>query len=223
LQRWLETAEHRVTIPFAEALAEMVPPVAVRLRRDFGAVLALVRAHAMLHQATRDRDPVGRVVATVDDYAVVRELIADTISAGVEASVHPVVRETVAAVADLASDEGVMVRAVAARLDVDKSNASRRLRMAADGGYVRNLEDRRGRPARWVLGDSLPEDSDLLPQPDALNKRFGARERDGCAVARESGRSAVGDVDLGALCSAEDFAAVIDHMIETFDATEVHP
>ena len=33
-----------------------MPPVAVRLRRDFGAVLGLIRAHALLHQATRGRD-----------------------------------------------------------------------------------------------------------------------------------------------------------------------
>ena len=35
LQVWLATAEHRVAIPYARTLAELVPPVAVRLRRDF--------------------------------------------------------------------------------------------------------------------------------------------------------------------------------------------
>ena len=43
LQVWLETAEHRVAIPYARTLAELVPPVAVRLRRDFRAVLSLIR------------------------------------------------------------------------------------------------------------------------------------------------------------------------------------
>jgi len=47
LQTWLETAEHRVVIPYAPVLAKMIPPIAVRLRRDFGAVLNLVRAHAL--------------------------------------------------------------------------------------------------------------------------------------------------------------------------------
>ena len=76
LQVWLEGAEHRVWIPYAKILAELIPPVAVRLRRDFGALLNLIRAHALLHQATRERDAEGRIVATIEeDYAAVRELV----------------------------------------------------------------------------------------------------------------------------------------------------
>ena len=59
--------------------------------------------------------------------------------------------------------DGVMARDIADKLSVDKSNVSRRLRMAADGGYVRNLEDKRGKPGRWVIGDPLPETVELLP------------------------------------------------------------
>ena len=78
-----------------------MPPVAVRLRRDFKTVLMLIRAHALLHQATRQKDEAGRIIATIEDYAAVRELVADLVAAGVEATVRPEVRETVAAVADL--------------------------------------------------------------------------------------------------------------------------
>jgi hypothetical protein len=61
LQEWLAStaASRRVTIPYAKTLARMVPPVAVRLRRDFGAVLNLIRAHAVLHQASREKDDRG--------------------------------------------------------------------------------------------------------------------------------------------------------------------
>jgi hypothetical protein len=76
LQAWLEdTGERRVTIPYSLALANLIPPVAVRLRRDFSAVLALVRAHAILHQLSRPRDSDDRIVATLEDYAVVRDLV----------------------------------------------------------------------------------------------------------------------------------------------------
>jgi hypothetical protein len=186
LQRWLHGAEHRVTIPYAQQLARAVRPAAIRLRRDFGALLALIRAHAVLHQASRARDVAGQIVATVDDYAAVRELVADVLSGGVEATVPDSVRETVAAVKETASDEGVMARAVAAYLGLDKSNASRRLRVAADGGYIRNLEDRRGKPARWVLGDPLPEDKELLPHPRNLGADVTSGQPSGCAVAREN-------------------------------------
>jgi hypothetical protein len=80
LQQWLATTERRVHVPFAEALAEQIPPVAVRLRRDFATLLSLVRAHALLHQATRPRDGAGRIVATLDDYRAVRALVADLLA-----------------------------------------------------------------------------------------------------------------------------------------------
>ena len=77
--------------------------MAVRLRRDFGAVLNLIRSHALLHRATREMTG-GRIVATVEDYAVVRELISDLISEGAEATVPEIVRETVEAVERLIED-----------------------------------------------------------------------------------------------------------------------
>ncbi len=121
LQAWLDTAEHRVSIPFAALLAQNIPPVSVRLRRDFGAILNLIRTHAILQQQNRDRDDQGRIVATEKDYLVVRELVADLITDGVGATVSATIRETVGCVHDLASEEGASVLAVAERLRLDRS------------------------------------------------------------------------------------------------------
>jgi hypothetical protein len=110
LQAWLEDAgERRVTIPYAPALAELIPPVAVRLRRDFGAVLALIRAHAILHQCSRAQDAAGRVVASLEDYGVVRDLVADVLAEGVGSTISVTTREAVVAVAELlpAHEDGV--------------------------------------------------------------------------------------------------------------------
>ena len=96
LQAWLETQEHRVVIPFAARLADLTSPVAVRLRRDFPAVLTLIQAHAFLHQAQRKRQG-DCIVAEPDDYAATYELVADLVSEGVEATVSKEVRETVEA------------------------------------------------------------------------------------------------------------------------------
>ncbi|MGO8772064.1 MAG: hypothetical protein ACLQIK_08390 [Mycobacterium sp.] len=187
LQRWLAGADHRVTVPFARQLAQLVPPVAVRLRRDFGALLALIRAHAMLHQASRARDDYGAIIATLDDYAVVRGLVAGAIAEGVGATVPDTVQETVKAVAALESEEGVMVRAIAERLRLDRSNVARRLVMAADGGYLRNLEDKRGKPGRWVIGDPLPDSVDLLPDPSHMHTAETTADQGVCGCAHESG------------------------------------
>ena len=176
LQQWLDGSEHRVHIPYASDMATLVPPVTTRLRRDFEVILNLIRSHALLHQATRERDSKGRIIATFDDYALVRELVADLVSDGIEAAVSATVRETVVAVQDIitGSQGEVTVMQVASRINLDKSAAYRRVRVAIDRGFLKNLEDRRGRPARLTLGDPMPEDLEILPKPERLR---------GCMVA----------------------------------------
>jgi hypothetical protein len=177
LQIWLESAEYRVSIPYAKKLAELIPPVAVRLRRDFGAVLNLIRAHALLHQATRQHDAEGRIVATLEDYAAVRELVADLVSEGIEATVPETVRETVEAVKRLREDsngEPVTVAELARELKLDRSAVSRRVRNAKDRGYLRDLEENQRKPSRLVLGDELPDDLQILPNPEDV--RAGMQE-----------------------------------------------
>lgn len=184
LQRWLAHGEHRVEVPYAATLADLVPPIAVRLRRDFGLLLSLIRTHAILHQASRQRDAGGRIIATIDDYAAVHELVADMLASGIEASVPPSVRATVTAVKGLVAPstgsltnrlpddttKTVNVAAIAKALDLDKSAASRRVKVATDAGYLVNLEDKRGKPARITTGDPLPVDQVLLPSPEHLRE-----------------------------------------------------
>ena len=67
-QRWLETQERRVVIPFASRIARRVAVGPVRLRRDFPRFLTLVMAHALLHQAKRKHDAQGRIVVSRKDY-----------------------------------------------------------------------------------------------------------------------------------------------------------
>jgi hypothetical protein len=177
LQTWLAASKCEVVIPYASALAEMVPPVAIRLRRDFKTVLNLVRAHAILHQASRHKDADGRLMAEVADYGAVRELVADLVAEGADATIKPEVRETVSVVAALI-DGGkaeVMQADIKKALKLDKSAVSRRVAAALDAGVLRNLEERQGRPARLVLGDPLPDEIELLPKPERLRS---------CAVAK---------------------------------------
>jgi hypothetical protein len=166
LQFWLADGECRVEVPFAGVLAKLIPPIAVRLRRDFGSLLGLVRAHALLHRATRDTDEHGRIVATLDDYAVVRDLVDDLISDGLGAQVTDATRETVQAVAGIVGDDTakrVTNKQLEDVLKLDQSAVSRRVRKAISQGYLINDEDRPRKPTRLKLGDPLPEDQVILP------------------------------------------------------------
>jgi len=204
LQVWLGGQPRTAAVPYAKVLAEMVPPVAVRLRRDFGAVLQLIRANTVLHQASREKDSKGRFVATLDDYAVVRELIANLVAEGVDATVNPTVRETVRAVDRLMKDKDedekyVGLKAVSTELKLDKASASRRVKAAREAGYLVNLEDSKGKAAKLALGEPLPADLVILPTPEDLRAEW-----DRCTVATvQEGRGVRPDADGESVAGAD--------------------
>jgi len=114
----------------------------------------------------------------------VRELVADLVSEGVDATVSKTMRETVDAVAHLTQNEDhVGLKAVAKYLDLDKASASRRAKAAREAGYLVNLEDTKGKPAKFALGESLPADLTILPTVEDLRRKW-----DRCTVASETGR-----------------------------------
>ena len=180
-QQWLEGTEHKVAIPFAARLAELTKPVAVRLRRTFTHVLSLIRAHTILHQLSRERDNDGKIIATPEDYRSVRALVADLVNDAAEVTVPETVRQTIEVVQRLCTGDeeaGVSVSEVAKELKLDKSAASRRVKVALDRGFLKNLETVKGRPYKLVVGDDLPKSIDILPEPEALVDR--------CTVAPEN-------------------------------------
>ena len=194
LGRYLAFGGTDVVVPYAVKLAEMIEPRAVRLRRDFATVLVLVETNALLHQHSRERDEAGRVIASLEDYATVRDLVNDLISESVEATVPKRVREVHSMVGDLLKPGAggrllgdirktsvveheadgtawVRVRTIAATLDIERVTAWRAVREAIRRGYLRNLaEGRQGVAARITLGDPIPEEAPLLPERDALEE-----------------------------------------------------
>jgi hypothetical protein len=171
LQDWLAAAEHRVTIPYGAQLGRLIAPAAVRMRRDAKALKTLIEAHALLHQASRQCDAEDRIIATLDDYAAVHELIADLIAEGAGAAVKVEIRETVEAVRALGGHDltkPVKMPALVAKLALDKSSVSRRVRQCIAAGYL--VSASLGvRVTSVSLGEPLPEkDGAVLPAPTQL-------------------------------------------------------
>ncbi len=171
LQRWLElTGERRVTIPFAKALAQRVPADLIRMNRDFRQLLTMIQSVALLHQCQRERDPQGRIIATLDDYRMVRERLLDVFTAASTDGVTSSVRDTVEALRKLYDGERpVMMKTVGDYLKLPKNTTLYRVRAARAGGYIVNQETRKGQPAKLVPGDPLPEDRPALPEPVDLD------------------------------------------------------
>lgn len=175
LQTWLATQQHSVVIPFATVLARNIPPISVRLRRDFKALLNLIRAHAILQQVQRKRSPDGRIIAELADYRVVRELVVDLFSEGVESTVSPTIRQTVNAVTELRDEtsmgDRIGVSTVAKHLKIDRSTASRRVAEAIERGYLKNQETtKKGKQFDLILDDPLPDDIQILPTVETLRE-----------------------------------------------------
>jgi len=185
LQTWLSAQDNRVQIPFAKQLVNLVPPVAVRLRRDVHQVFTLIEAHAILHQANRQRNPNGEILADLKDYEAVFPLIADIIQQQSGTAVSPTVRETVETVQKILDKTQTNVPPFATqvqlkeRLKLDKASISRRVRTALEAGYLQNTEERPNKPFHLVLGEAMPDNMELLPNPEKLASCMVASQNEG--------------------------------------------
>jgi hypothetical protein len=67
--RWLElSGPFDVMIPFLSAFVACLQPGPVRQRRHNRAVIAATSVSAILHNAQRQRDAQGRIIAEIGDY-----------------------------------------------------------------------------------------------------------------------------------------------------------
>jgi hypothetical protein len=185
LQTWLSAQDNRVQIPFAEQLVNLVPPIAVRLRRDVHQVFTLIKAHSILYQANRQRNQTGEILADLKDYEAVFPLIADIIQHQTGTAVSPTVRETVETVRKILDESQTNVQPFVTqvqlkeRLKLDKASISRRVRTALEAGYLQNIEERPRKPFRLVLGEPMPQDTELLPNPEKLASCMVASQNEG--------------------------------------------
>ena len=165
-QRLLDKIGNKnVTVPFAGALASLMPPRATRLRRDFTQIITSIKTHALIHCCKRMNNEKGELIADLDgDYVPVAELLGDLTAEGAGIAVSDTLLETISAVkittVGIPSDDGATAFQVSKQLGLDKSTALRRLRVAAEKGYVVN----RAAPAntgpptwRLRLGRALPQ------------------------------------------------------------------
>lgn len=198
---WLLGQDNRVYFPHGATLGKLIPRSAVKMRRESPRFRVLLDAHAVLHQASRERDERGRIVATLEDYEAVKRLMDPFVGTaseqGVKEQVRTTVEEAAAIVADR-EDKSFTVKELQAALKKDNGSTNRRIRAASP--YIVELDEKRGRSKLFGLGDELPLKADALPTADDLCK-----SATGLSPREESGS---GD-EIGADKSAEfvaDFA-----------------
>ena len=186
-QRWLSFGPNDVVVPFSRQISDAIEPAMVRFRRDVGSLFGFIKASAILHQAQRQMDSQGRVVANIADYAlaypifsrvlaelsgkavadnvrVVTKLIAER--AGAAAAKPTGMRFQRVEVAGRASEVTISSEEIGTATGIGKSAAYRAVRMALDLGIMTNNETGRSKPFRLVLKRGIDEaDTSLLPDP----------------------------------------------------------
>jgi hypothetical protein len=197
LQRWLALGPNDAVVPFARQIAEKIPPLMVRFRRDISSLFNFIKASAILHQAQRQKDDQGRVVATIADYElaypIFSRVMAESSGKSVPANVRTVVKliaertktETAkpptgmrfqrVEVAGHAAEIVISAEKIGTATGIGKWAAYRAVLTAIDLGFLANNETRPKKPFRLVLKHGVDQsDSSLLPDPSSIAGEGGA-------------------------------------------------
>ena len=165
-----------VIVPFAPILSEEIGKSvnASRILRDYQRLISLIKAVAIIRFPHRKRDRDGRLVATVDDYAAVFDLVAETYEAAITETSRGV-RSLVKAVAEMEeakSNVTITFNAIAKKLNVHREQVRRWASRAIRQGWLINEEERKNYPAKLttVDADPLPQSAGL-PDPAFLRVR----------------------------------------------------
>jgi hypothetical protein len=172
LQRLLEPAE--VVKPFARRLVELLPDDRVEGRRAVGLLLGGVAASALLFQFQRERDERGRVLATEEDYRVVKKLLSGPMGRILGGGISSAARRFYERLKERIPRDHYQFHTPAAKGERVTERAVRGwLYELVDAGLVELIEQHRGpRSAVWHLTDAsldpeansgLPEVSQLFP------------------------------------------------------------
>jgi len=195
LQRWIALGPNDAVIPFAQQAAE-IKPLMVRFRRDVGSLFSFIKASALLHQAQRQVDAQGRVVATIADYALAYPIFSRVMAQSSGKDISDNVRAVVKLIADRAGSadtkptNGKFQRIAASRpgsevvissqqigtaTGIGKSTAYRAVLAALDLGFLTNNETRPRKPFRLVLKRDVDDvGPSLLPDPITITQESGA-------------------------------------------------
>ncbi|OGM25742.1 hypothetical protein A3D00_03365 [Candidatus Woesebacteria bacterium RIFCSPHIGHO2_02_FULL_38_9] len=167
MQRLLKPYD--VLIPYVEELRTSFPKKPVRVRRDYGKLLALIAVIALLHQKQREIKVIGEteyLIATLVDFHIAKVLLEETLQKTIYA-IPPKSLEIIEAVKELTGD--VSVRDVANKLDWDYDTVKKWFDPAYQKGFFVRTEENKGSiAAKYKLADKEPQMRAILPDTEYL-------------------------------------------------------
>jgi biotin operon repressor len=138
----------------------------------------LIKAVAVLRHRNRQRDETGRLIAEIEDYALVHELVGQMYETSVT-RVSDKIRRVIRALGELRNANVTPLSATkaAAHLGVSKQAITQAIKTALKQGWIVNHETKRGYPHDLDVGEPLPQALGL-PDPESLREEPGAPQED---------------------------------------------
>lgn len=168
----LRDGDKRVIVPYAESLARLMPNSNLRVMRDFPKVLVLIETVALLNSRQREKDATGAVIATLDDFSVVRDLLESSLACGHEQTTPERIRRVVDAVkgreASGVRSDGLSMQQIAGELGETTGNVSRDINAAVALGHLVNDNPGQGRRAQIKSGPIALVNGRVLPSVEEL-------------------------------------------------------
>jgi hypothetical protein len=204
-------APWEVAVPFIEILAAKIGrnATAARIMRDFARLTSQIKSVAIIRHRQRQRDKVGRVIAQIEDYATVFNLVGPMYEATITGASKEL-RATVQMVKEmLEREESITATTLATSLNINRGTASRRVNAAIKRGWIINKETKKGQPWDLKLGEPMP-DKEGLPDPETIRKCC-AEAADLCAESATLQHNKNIDENSGCCTVAEDTDGFYPH------------
>ncbi len=175
-QAYLQSrAPWKVVVPFHKALVECLihKGMSPRILRDTQRILSLIKAVAVLRHPARERDGDGRLIATLDDYQSVYDVLYESYAATINDGLTEDVLEVIAAVAKIRHEcaAGVTYNDVGKELGWHRDKVSRRAQVAMKHDWLVNKQEKRRQFAILDIGAETPE-SRGLPTVERVQARL---------------------------------------------------
>lgn len=167
LQRLLEPLA--VVIPFAEVLFAALPDEPIEIRRACGFVASMIEASALLHQYQRERDHLGRIIASPIDYWLTRELLGDVLARCLAGKPSEGLQRFTERLRKLPGER--TAKEIAGQLKMVERTARECLNALLAQGLVEQIQPSRGQiPARWLIPSNLElRDATANPLPPVID------------------------------------------------------
>ena len=163
---------YKVLIPFVEELRNTFPKEPIRVRRDYGKLLALISVITLVHQEQRPKEKIGQeeyLSATLVDFYITKVLFEGIFQKTIY-EIPPKSQLLIDTAKDLTSDlESVTVRELADKLSWDYDTAKKWFNPAFQKGYFRVIEEHKGsKAATYKPTSKKVYNRQILPEVEAL-------------------------------------------------------